>query len=320
MGRPGSAPPGQERFSLPVGFPRGFAAGFCAQPLHVTDAGDGGRGSTCPLCPREGRPLAGAAAQCSSVVVQRCNTVRLIADANDPRAGSRNRRQAAGIGGSASRESSASDATASPGAVVKCTGGSLEQGDGFRRGTRGAASPGLASSSELKVGRKPPLQCCTCLQAVALFPEAGLPRFHCRSDSQGASLPPRQVSAGRSQLPDSEHTWGKARDSLSRAGLVLAARLRGECSSSRSDRGKMCRQRKETCQPRTSHTLASVLPRAELISAYDTEASAQGLTCPRFAREHTPRFCLSALMRADNGTGLGSRDFNQRCPKPSESH
>lgn len=37
-----------------------------------------------------------------------------------------------------------------------------------------------------------------------------------------------------------------------------------------------------------SYTLASVLPKAELIPAYDIEANAQGLTCLSPARERTP--------------------------------
>lgn len=163
------------------------------------------------------------------------------------------------------------------------------------------------------------MQCCTCLQAVALFPEAGLPRFHCCSDSQGASQPPRQVSDGRSPLPDSERTWGEARDSLSRAGFMPPD---FEVSAAApAPTGEKCagREKKRASRVHLTRWLLSYRG-AELISACDTEASAQGLTCPRFVRERTPRFCLPALMRADNGTGLGSRDFNQCCPKPSESH
>lgn len=37
-----------------------------------------------------------------------------------------------------------------------------------------------------------------------------------------------------------------------------------------------------------SYTPASVLPKAELIPAYDIEANAQGLTCLSPARERTP--------------------------------
>lgn len=37
-----------------------------------------------------------------------------------------------------------------------------------------------------------------------------------------------------------------------------------------------------------SYTPASVLPKAELILAYDIEANAQGLTCLSPARERTP--------------------------------
>lgn len=67
------------------------------------------------------------------------------------------------------------------------------------------------------------------------------------------------------------------------------------------------------------YTLASVSPKAEITPACDSSERA-GADRAVICEAHTPHFCLPTLMRADNGRGLRSHDFNQRCPKLSESH
>lgn len=67
------------------------------------------------------------------------------------------------------------------------------------------------------------------------------------------------------------------------------------------------------------YTLASVSPKAEITPVCDSSERA-GAGRAVICEEHAPRFCLPTLMRADNGRGLRSHDFNQRCPKLPESH
>lgn len=110
------------------------------------------------------------------------------------------------------------------------------------------------------------------------------------------------------------------RDSLIRAGLMTEVRAWIGCSYSCSNQGKSeGREKKGARHVCVLHTHFCFTKGWNNLHVWQKRMLRVWHVCD-LRREHTPRFCLSTLMQADNGRGLGSHEFNQCCPKPSESH
>lgn len=205
--------------------------------------------------------------------------------------------QAAGIGCFPYCASCASKATASPGAISEFTRGSLKQGNRW-----GEVHEGLTSSSKQTGGDNLLLPSDRCSPAASLFP---------RQDYTGSA------AAWTQGLLCLQTNVGRMQGS---AGTVAAARLGTERSNSCSDWGKMCgREQKRARHGRILHA-GFCFTKGWINPCIWHRSECPGSDMPEPCEGAHPVFCLPALMRADSGIGLPSRDCNQCCPKPSESH